>query len=518
MGYRKLFAILLMGITISAFPAAVWGEPTVSQDNAEINAFDAGQADSVWNVSEISGNYVLAYYYKDSGRLEVIAPGGDALMNSLSDNLIARLSGNEAEKPREKDIQSVKIGKGITTSNLSKLFSNFENMRSVTFEDAEFFTKYSQNMSEMFSGCRSLTELDVSRFDTSNAEYMYSMFDGCESLTKLDVSGFNTSKVTDMAWMFDGCKSLETLDVSRFDTSNTVDMQAMFNDCTLLKNLDVSRFKTSNVINMRAMFGECVSLPRLDVSGFDTSSVMDMSEMFSDCSNISGLDVRKFNTENVYDLKNMFNGCKALEVLDVGNFRTPRLGLTTEFIVNSGTQGMFADCRKLTDLDLSGFNTVRVSNMDWMFYDCGALEELDLSSFNTESLQSMESMFSGCVKLKKLELGSFKTPLVVNMNNAFSNCIMLKNIDLSGFDLSNINGPFSLWTCKSLETIKTPLKVNESYIVELPCKFYDEAGKPYVNLGSDIPLNSLLTKERPSLINSPNIVKNRGKVLFGLLV
>ena len=51
----------------------------------------------------------------------------------------------------------------------------------------------------MFSKCSSLTNLDVSRFDTSNVTSMSCMFDGCSSLTTLDVSRFDTSKVTGMS-------------------------------------------------------------------------------------------------------------------------------------------------------------------------------------------------------------------------------------------------------------------------------------------------------------------------------
>ncbi len=54
------------------------------------------------------------------------------------------------------------------------------------------------------------------------------MFDDCESLTQLDVSNFDTSNVTDMTCMFAGCESLTQLDISNFDTSNVTNMISMF--------------------------------------------------------------------------------------------------------------------------------------------------------------------------------------------------------------------------------------------------------------------------------------------------
>ena len=80
--------------------------------------------------------------------------------------------------------------------------------------------------SYMFENCSSLTNLDLSSFDTSNVTDMYGMFDGCSSLTNLDLSGFNTSNVTDMSHMFIGCSSLTNLDLSSFNTSNVTDMMA----------------------------------------------------------------------------------------------------------------------------------------------------------------------------------------------------------------------------------------------------------------------------------------------------
>ena len=49
---------------------------------------------------------------------------------------------------------------------------------------------------------------------------MYEMFKGCKSLKQLDVSHFDTSKVTNMRDMFSGCESLQQLDVSNFNIDN----------------------------------------------------------------------------------------------------------------------------------------------------------------------------------------------------------------------------------------------------------------------------------------------------------
>ena len=64
-------------------------------------------------------------------------------------------------------------------------------------------------MSYMFDGCESLTNINLSNFNTQNVKYMSHMFFWCESLIKIDLSNFNTQNVTDMSYMFWGCESLK---------------------------------------------------------------------------------------------------------------------------------------------------------------------------------------------------------------------------------------------------------------------------------------------------------------------
>ena len=74
-------------------------------------------------------------------------------------------------------------------------------------------------MSLMFYECSSVTQLDVSGFDTGKVEDMRSMFEECSKLKSIDTSNFNTSQVENMSCMFSGCSELTSLDLSKFDLS-----------------------------------------------------------------------------------------------------------------------------------------------------------------------------------------------------------------------------------------------------------------------------------------------------------
>ena len=58
---------------------------------------------------------------------------------------------------------------------------------------------------------------------------------------------------------------------------------------------------------------------------------------------------------------------------------------------------MFCD----TNLNLSNFNTQKVTDMNYMFNNCCSLTNLNLSNFNTQNVSYMRDMFSGCNSLKK---------------------------------------------------------------------------------------------------------------------
>ena len=122
------------------------------------------------------------------------------------------------------------------------------------------FSEYLANVSFLFSGCKSLTTIDLSNFNTQNVTDMSYMFSYCNSLTTIDLSNFNTQNVTNMSSMFYYCNSLTTIDLSNFITQNVTDMSYMFSGCNSLTTIDLSNFNTQNVTDMSYMFYDCNSL------------------------------------------------------------------------------------------------------------------------------------------------------------------------------------------------------------------------------------------------------------------
>ena len=133
------------------------------------------------------------------------------------------------------------------------------------------------------------------------------------------------------------------------------------------------------------------------------------------------------NTTNVTDMFGMFKNCRSLTSLDVSNFNT------------SNVTNMFDGCSGLTSLDLSNFNTSNVTDMVYMFANCSGLTSLDLSNFNTSNLSYTSRMFGYCTNLTSLDLSKWDISNVNIINTMFYGCTSLKTIKMVGCSEGTIN-------------------------------------------------------------------------------
>ena len=118
-----------------------------------------------------------------------------------------------------------------------------------------------------------------------------------------------------------------------------------------------------------------------------------------------------------------------------GNWNIP----VTNFDGVTKMNDMFYNCRSLTTLDLSHFDTSNVTNMAWMFSNCNSLTTMDLSHFDTSNVTNMYCMFWDCTSLTTLDLSHFDMSNVTNMKYMFSNCTNLKTITMKGCSQETIN-------------------------------------------------------------------------------
>ena len=227
--------------------------------------------------------------------------------------------------------------------------------------------------------------------------------------------------------------NLESIDLSRLVIVN--DKPRVKNICNLLckgttniKNIIFDKsFKTYAPTSLEQFFSGSSTLETISgLEYLNTANVMDMSDMFADCQKLSSLDLSKFNTEKVTNMSSMFEDCLELSSLDLSNFNTKEV---------KHMNSMFRGCSALTSLDLSNFNTEKVESMGNMFEGCSALTSLDLSNFNTKKVLYMNSMFQACSALTTIYVSDeFVTTKVRIGSDMFSGCTNLKGYDSSKTD------------------------------------------------------------------------------------
>ena len=173
--------------------------------------------------------------------------------------------------------------------------------------------------------------------------------------------------------------------------------------------------------------------------------MVNMYCMFYNCTKLSSLDLSHFNTERVTNMYGMFMNCSNLTNLNITSFNTGNV---------TNMELMFHSCEKLGSLDLSNFNTSNVTTMYCMFMECSNLTNLDVTSFNTSKVTNMEDMFYLCSKLTSLNVSNFNTANVTKMSGMFMNCSKLTNLDVTSFNTSKVTKMDHMFTyCSNLTSL-----------------------------------------------------------------
>ena len=165
------------------------------------------------------------------------------------------------------------------------------------------------------------------------------------------------------------------------------------------------------------------------IENLNTIKVNNMEFMFYECSKITNIDLSTFDTSNVTSMRSMFWGCSGITSLDLSGFNISNVTNMTN---------MFYGCTALESIYFDRFEEMNVEKMGNMFTNCSSLTSLDLSGFDTSNVTDMASMFYGCSSLIDLNLKGLITSSVTNMSGMFYNCSNLKNLDLSGFNTSSV--------------------------------------------------------------------------------
>ena len=296
------------------------------------------------------------------------------------------------------------------------------------------------------------------------------IFSGCVSLTDVDL-GKGITKIS--SGMFYNCKSLESLtipeQIEEFEYIPYIDgdyYRRPFDGCTSLKNLYLKAKDISSIsyLNLPSLTNIVIastvdSLPNDAFSGynyienvtFENGLMVLPDSCFKNCTSLKNITlpdsmmfVGKSAFENCFNLKSVtfsknlntispsaFKGCSSIESLNFNdNLRK----------IDSNA---FKNCTSVKNVTFkNSLNTIGES----AFNNCTSIEKAELSS----SVSSLgENSFAGCTGLKNVTLSK---KLKYISSGAFSGCSSLESIDLPD-NITKI-GSSSFLDCTALQNVK----------------------------------------------------------------
>ena len=345
------------------------------------------------------------------------------------------------------------------------LCQDYKNMMQNTFV-SHLDTAEVNDMQNMFSGCNSLSSLNLLNFNTSIVKNMSYMFRNCGTMESLDITGFNTRNVTAMVNMFEGCSNLSFSDMKSAAPSNPngVNCTAMFKGCTGIIIVDDYDFTYIN--NMKNMFENCSSLTDVTISGRkgedDTNApctVTDgnVKDIFKSCNvkniiikdiEFSGFTASGKNTSGLRDIVNSSFG--TLETFKMENVSLPKLE-TLEALMCSKVNDNAADgMPNLRSVEIIDVDAPKLSRLKTTFQKNKNLESVKFRNFNIIPTKdtsnkgwnrNISQMFANCESLVNVDFGSygeegaFTASTMSDFDDMFYNCTSLEVLDLSAFNL-----------------------------------------------------------------------------------
>ena len=207
----------------------------------------------------------------------------------------------------------------------------------------------------------------------------------------------------------------------------------------------------------------------------DSSEMFYRSKYEQKLKNILDIDLSGFDTSRVTDMHDMFCYMINLTSLNLSNFDTSQ-------VINMAY--MFNGMHNLTNLELSNFDTSKVAYMAYMFNGVSKLTSLNLSSFNTSQVKNMGYMFYSMSSIASLDLSSFDTSNVTDMSGMFSSTSNLTTLNLSSFNTANVTDMSAMFAgLPNLATLDLS-SFDTSNVTNMSGMFYEASNLSVLNLSN----------------------------------
>lgn len=215
----------------------------------------------------------------------------------------AKMSALSTADIRGLKMDNIKIINGLFADDCSLTAIDFTNQPADNLVDAGGVF-YNNILLKTISG--------ISSFVGSSTENLSYAFSGCASLTSLDISDWNTTNVKFFQGFLDNAVSLKTLNVgTSFSTTSSVTTAAMFrkNECLTDDSLQavIAKISTDKLESAYEMFFGTSLLETANLSSKDFSSMKNYTRMFGNDAKLKTIILPDSFLKNATELENVFS-------------------------------------------------------------------------------------------------------------------------------------------------------------------------------------------------------------------
>ncbi len=303
----------------------------------------------------------------------------------------------------------------------------------------------------------------------------YQWFYNMTNLTAIEgLDNLNTEYVTNYASMFSGCKKLTSMDISKFTLTSSTNSKLMFNGCSGLKTLTVPA--TAGFLAADACKG---------VGTASAPITLNYPSSFTPqpTSTGNGYMVWKGGyfkdsttpTPTTGEMYAVLNGSTLTFYYDYN--KSSRTG--TKYAMN--TAGFAPNWASNTNIKTvvfdSSFKNARPTTCNYWFYKLTNLTSITgMANLNTSSTTSMNSMFYECTSLTSLNVSNINTSKATDIGHMFYTCSALTSLDISNFTLTSSQNTQYMMAKSGLKTLTIP--ATASVLDQTACANVGSAAAP----------------------------------------
>ena len=216
------------------------------------------------------------------------------------------------------------LGDRISTTSHQDFLNNYENIE-ITLLDGTITTDVSTTCDQVakvklwypestaaikFQGSETFSPAvkTVDYCKTDNFTIMDYMFYYCQSLTNLDLSTWNTSKATTYYYMFYANNNLKNIQFAA-DLTNVTSMSYMFTENYKLENSPtfINAENATKLQNFQYTFQKCRALKEIDLSELRGPALTSISYAFDECEALTTLRLDNFEGPKVTNYSYAFH-------------------------------------------------------------------------------------------------------------------------------------------------------------------------------------------------------------------